>query len=77
MPTETVDPRHADIATRPLAEAVFAMWEGQSGASGDGEASTNGEGTGEMQPFDPPGWLGAARTERAMQEPERSDVWGS
>lgn len=29
MPTETVDPRHADIATRPLAEAVAAMWEGQ------------------------------------------------
>ena len=32
MPTETVDPRHADIATRPLADAVAAMWEGQRAA---------------------------------------------
>ena len=32
MPTETVDPQHADIATRPLAEAVAAMWRGQCGA---------------------------------------------
>ncbi|HEU4819965.1 MAG TPA: N-acetylmuramic acid 6-phosphate etherase [Qipengyuania sp.] len=29
MPTETIDPRHADIATRPLPDAVAAMWEGQ------------------------------------------------
>lgn len=29
MPTETVDPRHGDLATRPLAGAVAAMWEGQ------------------------------------------------
>ena len=32
MPTETIDPRHADIATRPLADAVAAMWEGQRAA---------------------------------------------
>lgn len=42
MPTETVDPRHADIATRPLAEAVFAMWEGQSGAVGSLESQLAG-----------------------------------
>lgn len=33
MPTESVDPRHADIATRPLAEAVGAMLEGQRAAT--------------------------------------------
>lgn len=32
MPTEDVDPRHADIATRPLVEAVRAMWDGQRAA---------------------------------------------
>lgn len=32
MSTETADPRHADIATRPLPEAVTAMWEGQAAA---------------------------------------------
>lgn len=42
MPTETVDPRHADIATRPLAEAVFAMWEGQSEAVGSLESQLAG-----------------------------------
>jgi N-acetylmuramic acid 6-phosphate etherase len=34
MPTETADPRHADIATRPLPEAVAAIWEGQRAAVG-------------------------------------------
>lgn len=34
MPTETVDPRHADIATRPLPEAVAAIWDGQRAAIG-------------------------------------------
>lgn len=29
MSTEDFDARHADIATRPLPEAVAAMWEGQ------------------------------------------------
>lgn len=32
MSTETADPRHADLATRPLADAVEAMWEGQRSA---------------------------------------------
>ncbi len=32
MPTETVDPRHADIANRPLVEAVSAIWDGQRAA---------------------------------------------
>lgn len=32
MSTEAADPRHADLATRPLADAVEAMWEGQRGA---------------------------------------------
>lgn len=34
MSTEAVDPRHADIATRPLTDAVAAMWEGQRAAVG-------------------------------------------
>lgn len=38
MPTESIDPRHADIATRPLAEAVEAMWEGQRAAVGSLES---------------------------------------
>ena len=29
LPTETADPRYADLATRPLAQAVEAMWQGQ------------------------------------------------
>jgi N-acetylmuramic acid 6-phosphate etherase len=32
VPTETVDPRHADLATRPLAEVVSAIWDGQRAA---------------------------------------------
>lgn len=32
MPTESVDPRHADLETRPLDQAVAAMWEGQRAA---------------------------------------------
>lgn len=32
MPTESRDPRHADIATRPLTEAVAAMLDGQRAA---------------------------------------------
>lgn len=29
MSTEAADPRHADLAARPLGDAVAAMWEGQ------------------------------------------------
>lgn len=32
MSTEAADPRHADLAERPLREAVAAMWDGQRGA---------------------------------------------
>lgn len=32
MSTETADPRHRDIADRPLAEVVAAMWSGQLAA---------------------------------------------
>lgn len=32
MSTEAADPRYADIATRPLAEAVAEMWRGQRAA---------------------------------------------
>lgn len=34
MSTEAADPRHADLAMRPLGEAVAAMWEGQRAAVG-------------------------------------------
>lgn len=32
MPTESADPRHADLETRPLEAAVAAMWDGQRAA---------------------------------------------
>lgn len=32
MSTEFADPRHSDLASRPLDEAVAAMWEGQRAA---------------------------------------------
>lgn len=34
MSTEAADPRHADLATRPLSEAAAAMWAGQRTAVG-------------------------------------------
>lgn len=41
MSTEFADPRHSDLASRPLEEAVAAMWEGQ-GAAVDAVGSQRG-----------------------------------